>query len=64
MDFDAAVKKMQDLGACICDPADIPSSGEWKEKRMADDMTVFASDFKGDIKEYLDTMKSTDVATP
>lgn len=55
---------MQDLGACICDPADIPSSGEWKEKRMADDMTVFASDFKGDIKEYLDTMKSTDVATP
>lgn len=54
---------MEDLGAVICDPADIPSSAEWKQNLMRDDMTVIAHEFKEDLKDYLGTMQRTDVAT-
>jgi hypothetical protein len=61
-ELDAAILKMQDLGATICDPADIPSSNQWKERRMSDEITMTMHEFKEDMKEYLATMKRTDVA--
>lgn len=60
-ELDATIKKMEQLGAIIFDPADIPSSEEWITKSMSDDITVIANEFKEDMKKYLDTMKSTEI---
>jgi hypothetical protein len=53
---------MQDLGAIICDPANIPSGGEWKAGRMLNKVTIVAHEFKGDFEDYLGTMKQTEIA--
>jgi amidase len=62
-ELDAAVQKMQELGAIICDPADIPSSEQWKTTSMSERRTIIAHEYKEDMKKYLATMKRTDVAT-
>lgn len=61
-ELDAAILKMRNLGATICDPADLPSSKQWKERGMLDEITMTMHEFKEDMKEYLATMKQTDVA--
>jgi amidase len=60
--LNVAIKKMQDLGAIICDPADIPGSQQWKDSGMSDEMTIIAHEYKEDMAKYLATMKQTDVA--
>lgn len=61
-ELDAAIQKMQELGAVMCDPADIPKSEQWKAAQMSNEMAIIACEFKEDMKKYLDTMKQTDVA--
>jgi hypothetical protein len=61
-ELDAAVIKMHEFGAIICDPVDIPSSGQWKEKKMSDEITMNMHEFREDMREYLMKMKRTDVA--
>jgi amidase len=60
-ELDAAIKKMEQLGAIIFDPADIPSSEEWIQQSMSNDIAVISNEFKEDMRKYLDTMKSTEV---
>jgi hypothetical protein len=54
---------MQDLGAIICDPANVQSGKEWKTSMMINEMTIVAHEFKGDMADYLATMKETEVAS-
>lgn len=62
-ELDAAIRRMQQLGATICDPADVPGSERWKATRMSNEIAIIAHEFKEDMEKYLATMGQTDVAT-
>ncbi|KAJ9102882.1 hypothetical protein QFC19_004612 [Naganishia cerealis] len=59
--FEAAIRKMESLGAILCDPVEIATFEEWKTRVKTDYFTVILTDFKEDLAKYLSGMKSTDV---
>lgn len=60
-ELETAIIKMQELGATICDPADIPSSKEWVGKGASYRTGVITHEYKDDLEKYLSTMKRTGV---
>jgi amidase len=66
--FEAAVQKIQSLGATIKDEANIPSLDEWLHDRVhgwagSAEFVVLTTEFKRDIAAYLKEMTSSDVRT-
>lgn len=62
--LEEALKKMESLGATVCDQAEIPSLPEWKALATATPkfaLNIIAHEFKEDIETYLATMQSTEV---
>ncbi|KAJ9094936.1 hypothetical protein QFC21_005728 [Naganishia friedmannii] len=59
--LDAAIRKMEALGASICDPADLPSYKQWKASMRTDQWEVVRHGLKEGLAEYLSGMQSTDV---
>jgi hypothetical protein len=66
--FEAAVEKIQSLGATIKDNANLPSLDEWLHDRVhgwagSAEFVVLTTEFKRDIAAYLKEMTSSDVRT-
>lgn len=66
--FEAAVQKIQTLGATIKDETNIPSLDEWLHDRVhgwagSAEFVVLTTEFKRDIAAYLKEMTSSDVRT-
>ncbi|KAJ9115471.1 hypothetical protein QFC22_005229 [Naganishia vaughanmartiniae] len=59
--LDAAIRKMESLGASISDPANLPSCDEWKAIMRTDQWEVVRNGLKEGLEKYLAGMKSTDV---
>ena len=56
-----AIKQMQDLGAIIVDPADIPTAQQMSSSQS--ELTVLLYEFKADLNKYLGELVSTPVRT-
>jgi glutamine synthetase type III len=59
--IEIAVHQMQELGATVISPADIPSMQELADTGFQAQATIQNTEFKEDITKYLDTMASTEV---
>ncbi|GHJ89998.1 hypothetical protein NliqN6_6400 [Naganishia liquefaciens] len=63
-ELNAAIEKMQGLGAIVFDPVDIPSAAEWHgsmHSMVPNEVAIIAHEFKEDLADYLGTMKTTEV---